>query len=69
MIDMGPSETAKAAITRSSVGSSVGKYPFFAKFRATRGNMRAIVVSFEEQIPVRNNFQRVPEKCDYQAAR
>jgi len=28
-------------------GSSVGKYPFFTKLRASRGNMRAMGISWQ----------------------
>src|SRR3546814_18213548 len=41
-----PSLGISALRALSSVGSSVGKYPFFTKLRASRGNMRAMEVSW-----------------------
>jgi hypothetical protein len=37
---------ASAVSALSSVGSSVGKYPFLTKLRASRGNMRAMGISW-----------------------
>src|SRR3546814_18123104 len=41
-----PSLGISALRALSSVGSSVGKYPFFTKLRASRGNMRAMEISW-----------------------
>src|SRR5574337_1215720 len=49
MMHSGPFEDsagASAASALSSVGSSVGKYPFLTKLRASRGNMSAMRISW-----------------------
>src|SRR5690554_3896102 len=43
---IGPSLGISALRALSSVGSSVGKYPLRMKLRASRGNMRAMEVSW-----------------------